>query len=238
MNASDLWTNEKWGHLSERLFKIQNRIYSAVREGDTAKAVALQKVLIRSRGAVLWAVKQVTQLNTGKATAGLDGMSKLTFKQRYDLADRLSEEAMGWKHGRLRSVKIPKGSGDVRILKVPNICDRAWQCLIKYALEPAHEATFHSRSYGYRPGRSAHDVQKVVFMQLRSQSNGIDKRVIELDIEKCFDRIAHKAILERLIAPTKVKQRLEQCLNAGVEPGFPGQGTPQGGVSALRSAQW
>ena len=69
------------------------------------------------------------------------------------------------------------------MLKVPTIADRAWQCLAKDALEPAHEATFHARSYGFRTGRSAHDAQKILFTNLRSFANGIDKRVIELDIE-------------------------------------------------------
>ena len=75
--------------------------------------------------------------------------------------------------------------------KVPTIADRAWQCLVKFALEPAHEATFHARSYGFRPGRSAHDAQKHLFDNLNSRVNGKEKRVIELDIEKCFDRISH-----------------------------------------------
>ena len=75
------------------------------------------------------------------------------------------------------------------MLKVPTIADRAWQCLAKYALEPAHEATFHARSYGFRTGRSAHNAQKHLFDNLRSQSNGIDKRVIELDIEKWCDSV-------------------------------------------------
>lgn len=71
------------------------------------------------------------------------------------------------------------------MLKIPTIADRAWQCLAKYALEPAHEATFHARSYGFRMGRSAHDAQKVLFSNLSSRSYGKEKRVIELDIEKC-----------------------------------------------------
>jgi retron-type reverse transcriptase len=43
------------------------------------------------------------------------------------------------------------------MLKIPTIADRAWQCLAKYTIEPAHESLFHERSYGFRPGRSAHD---------------------------------------------------------------------------------
>jgi len=116
------------------------------------------------------------------------------------------------------------------MLKIPTIADRAWQCLAKYALEPAHEATFHARSYGFRTGRSAHNAQKHLFDNLNSRVNGIDKRVIELDIEKCFDRINHTAIMERLIAPRSIRQGIFLCLKAGVNPEFPEQGTPQGGV--------
>ncbi|MEM7592993.1 MAG: RNA-guided endonuclease TnpB family protein [Cyanobacteria bacterium P01_A01_bin.83] len=127
-------------------------------------------------------------------------------------------------------IPIPKKDGTKRILKVPTIADRAWQCLVKYALEPAHEATFHERSYGFRPGRSTHDAQKVLFNNLRSSCNGKDKRVLEIDIEKCFDRISHKAILNRVIAPNYIKEGLNKCLKSGVNPKFPEQGTPQGGV--------
>ena len=113
---------------------------------------------------------------------------------------------------------------------MPTIADRAWQCLAKYALEPAHEATFHARSYGFRTGRSAHDAQKILFINLKSNVNGIDKRVIELDIEKCFDRINHSTIMENLIAPSGLKLGIFRCLKAGTNIGFPDQGTPQGGV--------
>ncbi|MHC5672814.1 MAG: group II intron reverse transcriptase [Nostoc sp.] len=113
---------------------------------------------------------------------------------------------------------------------VPTIADRAWQCLAKYALEPAHEATFHARSYGFRTGRSAHDAQQYIFNNLCSRANGIEKRVIELDIEKCFDRINHSAIMDELIAPKGLKLGIFRCLKAGVNPQFPEQGTPQGGV--------
>ena len=116
------------------------------------------------------------------------------------------------------------------MLKIPTIADRAWQCLAKSALEPAHEATFHAKSYGFRPGRSAHDAQKILFSNLRSCSNGINKRVIELDIEKCFDRISHTTIMENLIAPKGIKTGIFRCLKAGINPEFPEQGTPQGGV--------
>lgn len=78
--------------------------------------------------------------------------------------------------------------------------------------------------------RSAHDAQKKLFHNLRSSSNGKDKRVLELDIEKCFDRINHSSIMEQLIAPRGIKTGIFRCLKSGVNPEFPSQGTPQGGV--------
>ncbi len=175
-------------------------------------------------------LRQVTQLNQGKKTAGVDGKASLTFEERLELSETLRSHGNNWKHQKLREIPIPKKDGKTRILKVPIMADRAWQCLAKYALEPAHEATFHANSYGFRTGRSAHDAQKILFQNLRSYCNGREKRVIELDIEKCFDRINHSAIMERLIAPKGIERGILRCLKAGVNPEFPEQGTPQGGV--------
>jgi RNA-directed DNA polymerase len=77
--------------------------------------------------------------------------------------------------------------------------------LAKYAIEPAHEALFHARSYGLRPGCSEQDAQKILFLNLNSRANGLNKRVIELDIEKCFDRISHTTIMDNLIARHQVR---------------------------------
>ena len=201
-----------------------------MRAGDTRKVRNLQKLLLKSQSAMMLAIRQVTQLNQGKRTAGVDGKSSLNFKERFELLENLQRNAEDWKHQGLREIPIPKKNGKTRILKVPTIADRAWQCLVKYSLEPAHEATFSKRSYGFRTGRSAHDAQKYMFTNLNSKANGKDKRVIELDIRKCFDRISHKTIMDNLTAPKSVKQGIFRCLKAGINPEFPEQGTPQGGV--------
>ena len=69
--------------------------------------------------------------------------------------------------------------------------------------------------------RATHDAQKKLFHNLRSQSNGIEKRILELDIEKCFDRISHTSIMERLIAPLGIKTGIYRCLKAGVKERIP-----------------
>jgi RNA-directed DNA polymerase len=228
-NHSESWKKLPWKQLRRNLFRLQKRVYKAIQVGDKRKAKSLMKLVLKSTAARLLAVRQVTQLNTGKKTAGVDGKASLSFEERFALGEQL-KQSNTWKHQLLREIPIPKKDGKTRILKVPTIADRAWQCLVKYALEPAHEATFHARSYGFRPARSAHDAQKYLHQNLGSQANGIEKRVIELDIEKCFDRISHKSIMERLIAPRGIKFGIFRCLKAGVNPEFPEQGTPQGGV--------
>lgn len=227
---SESWKKLPWKKFRKNLFRLQKRTYKAVREGDAAKARSLQKLIMRSRAARFLAIRQVTQLNNGKKTAGIDGKLALTYKERFELEQKLETQAANWQHKGLRSISIPKKDGSKRILKVPTISDRAWQCLAKFAIEPAHEANFHERSYGFRPGRSAHDAQKFLFNNLRSYAKGYQKRVIELDIKKCFDRISHSSIMKRLIAPKAIKQGIFRCLKAGIDPEFPEQGTCQGGV--------
>jgi retron-type reverse transcriptase len=205
-------------------------LWKAVRAGDTRKARNIQKLILKSQGARFLAIRQVTQLNAGKKTAGVEGKASLTFKERLEFEDILSKEASRWKHQRLREISIPKRDGTTRMLKIPTIADRVWQKLVHYALKPAHEATFHGRSYGFRPGRSADDAQKVLFLNLSSNKGGLNKRILELDIEKCFDRIRHEKMMERLILPQAFKTGIWRCLKTGVNPDFPEQGTPQGGI--------
>jgi RNA-directed DNA polymerase len=189
LTASELWKNFNWKKFQKILFRLQRRIYKAVRVGDKRKARSLQKLILKSQAARLLAIRQVTQLNAGKKTAGIDGKASFTFEERLVLASSLSQHHTNWKHQGLREIPIPKKDGTIRILKVPTMADRAWQCLAKYALEPAHEATFHAKSYGFRTGRAAHDAQKILFLNLRSNANGLNKRVIELDIEKWCDSV-------------------------------------------------
>jgi group II intron reverse transcriptase/maturase len=229
-NYSESWKSLPWKKFRRDLFRLQKRVFKAVQAGNKRKAMSLQRLILKSQAARLLAIRQISQLNAGKKTAGIDGKKSLTFKERFELEELLKVSTNNWKHQKLRSVFIPKKDGSKRTLKIPTIADRAWQCLAKLAIEPAHEALFHERSYGFRPGRAAHDAQKFLFVNLNSNANGINKRVIELDIEKCFDRIFHTTIMNNLTAPKGIKDGIFRCLKAGINPEFPEQGTPQGGV--------
>lgn len=228
IDYTELWKKLPWKKFRITLFRLQKRLFQATVNGDLRKARSIQKLIVKSRAARFLAIRQVTQLNQGKKTAGVDGKTALKPQERFNLEEILVKYATKWVHQKLREIPIPKKDGSTRMLKVPTIADRAWQCLMKFALEPAHEAKFDANSYGFRTGRSAHDAQQQIFLLLRT--NGEKKLVIEIDIEKCFDRISHNSIMDNIIASRCIKQGIFRCLKAGTNPGFPEQGTPQGGV--------
>ena len=196
------------------------------------KVKLLQRLLLRSRAAQALAVKQVTQLNQGKKTPGVDGKTALSTRERLVLCQRLNKHWYHWKHQRLRRVNIPKPNGKTRGLGIPTIADRAWQALLKLAAEPAYEAIAGERSYGFRPGRCTADAQKLIFDNLKSKANGKDKLVLETDISKCFDEIDHRVILKGVVLPTEAKRGLKIAVKAGVRGEYPSsiKGTPPCGV--------
>ena len=232
LNPVDKWKSIPWRKLRKIVFRLQVRIFKAQKNDNALLVSKLQKLLLSSRAAKLLAIRQVTQLNTGRKTAGVDGKKALEPSQRLALYEVLVKNWKQWKHQPLKRVYIPKADGTKRGLGIPTISDRAYQCLIKYALEPAAEATFNSHSYGFRPSRSCHDIQRQLFNNLNSRSNGLEKRILELDIEKCFDKIDHKFLMQSVQLPKAAKQGVFRAIKAGVRGEFPWSesGTPQGGV--------
>jgi RNA-directed DNA polymerase len=108
--------------------------------------------------------------------------------------------------------------------------ERAKQALVKLALEPAWEAAFEPNSYGFRPGRSAHDAIEAIFNGIRYKP----KFVFDADIKGCFDTIDHEALLRKLGTSPKLTHLIRGWLKAGVLEGQDftptNEGTPQGGV--------
>lgn len=224
----DGWNTMDWKKIQRKVFKLQKRIYQASSRGDVRTVHKLQQLLIKSQSAKLLAVRRVTQDNQGKKTAGVDGVKALTPKQRLTLATTLS---LGQKAKPVRRVWIPKPeTKERRPLGIPTIADRALQTLVKLALEPEWEARFEPNSYGFRPGRSCQDAIEAIYTAINHKA----KYVVDADIEKCFDRIDHSALLKKVNPSPNIRRQLKGWLKAGVlDDGqlFPTEeGTMQGGT--------
>lgn len=222
------WSDIPWPQVEERVHALQRRIYRAEKEGKRRTVRALQRLLLRSTSAKLLAVRRVTQDNQGKNTPGIDGIAALEPEERLPLVLdlHLDQEPQP-----VRRIWIPKaGTTELRPLGIPTMRDRCVQALVKEALEPQWEARFEPNSYGFRPGRSCHDAIESVFQHICCKS----KYALDADIKKCFDRIDHAALLNKLDTLPLVRRIIKKWLKAGVMEGLelsrPERGTPQGGV--------
>jgi RNA-directed DNA polymerase len=178
--------------------------------------------------------KASKQVTANKGAGGIDGM------QTDELRDYLNTNWQAlrtdilqgsYKPQAVRKVEIPKPQGGTRMLGIPTVTDRLLQQAIAQWLSPQYETDFSEHSYGFRPGRNAH---QAVLQAQRYLNEGYEY-VIELDLEKFFDKVNHDrlmGLLAKKIADKRTLKLIRSYLNSGImEDGVViprTEGTPQG----------
>jgi group II intron reverse transcriptase/maturase len=190
----------------------------------------LGQALARENMARAW-----KRVKANKGSAGVDGRTVqdtgVYLKTAWpDIRERLLDGS--YRPEPVRRVGIPKPGGGVRELGIPTVVDRLIQQALLQVLQPLIDPTFSDHSYGFRPGRSAH--QAVLAAQQYVQAGY--RRVVDVDLEKFFDRVNHDILMDRLakrIADKRVLRVIRRYLQAGVlAHGVHSErieGTPQGG---------
>ena len=234
-NAPSQWDRIDWRAQEEQVRRLRQRIFKASQEQDWPKVRNLQKLMLRSRANTLVSVRQVTQRNAGRRTAGIDGEVALTPEARADVEVRVHQSITSWNPRAVRRVYIPKASNRAKLrpLGIPVILDRCHQNRVKNALEPEWEARFEPRSYGFRPGRGCQDAIEAIYSVCKGP---MAKRVwaLDADLAAAFDRIDHDHLVASL-GSFPARDMIRAWLKAGVFEAGKGfapteEGTPQGGV--------
>ncbi len=192
----------------------------------TMEAIATRSNLVRS-----W-----LHVAANDAAAGPDKQSIESMRSGIDgVLETLRRELLAgsYRPGNIRRVWIPKASGGQRGLGIPNVIDRIVQQAVHQVLSPLYEPSFHSSSHGFRPGRSCH----TAIAEAREHLQKGYAWVVDLDLEKFFDRVHHERLLARLgarVSDERVFALIRRMLKAKVV--MPDgvvvateEGTPQGG---------
>ncbi|HEX6779976.1 MAG TPA: reverse transcriptase domain-containing protein [Ktedonobacterales bacterium] len=221
-----------WGSLEQQVVRMQKQISQASKLGDKQAMYTLQQRLIESEAARLLAVRRVAEENQGKDTAGVDGIKSLGPKERLAMASTIHPQYWTYQPPMpVRRVWVPKpGTTERRPLAILPMIDRCKQALVKLALEPEWEARFEPHSYGFRPGRSAHDAIAAIVVAIERQP----VFVFDADIEEAFDSVNQAVVLDKLQTYPALRQAINAWLTAGVLDGgryAPSEtGIAQGGV--------
>jgi RNA-directed DNA polymerase len=221
-----------WRSWEQQVVRLQKQIAQASKLSDKQAVHDLQQRLMESEAARLLAVRRVAEENQGKDTAGIDGIKSLGLRERLAMASAIHPKY--WHEQPplpVRRVWIPKPeTGQRRPLAILPMIDRCKQALVKLALEPEWEARFEAHSYGFRPGRSAHDAIAALVVALQRQA----MFVFHTDIEEAFEHVNQAVVLEKLQTTPALRQLITAWLSAGVVDGetytSSTTGIAQGGV--------
>jgi RNA-directed DNA polymerase len=182
-------------------------------------------------------LREAYRLTRKKAAAGVDGQSAEEYGR--DLGKNLESLHARFRSGTyyappVKRVHIPKGDGRTRPIGIPTFEDKVLQRAVAMMLESIYEQDFHPGSFGFRPGRSAHDALQAVWDTTTRIGGGW---ILEVDIQAFFDTLDHgelRGFLDKRVSDGVVRKAIDKWLKAGVmEAGavtHPDEGTPQGGV--------
>jgi group II intron reverse transcriptase/maturase len=177
----------------------------------------------------------LARVQSNKGAPGVDGMTVDELPEHLKAhwpSIRAKLEDGQYRPSPVKRVEIPKPGGGVRMLGIPTVLDRLIQQAMLQVLSPEFEPTFSDHSYGFRPGRSAHDAVKAAQEHIQAGYTW----VVDIDLERFFDTVNHDRLMARMKSVVEDK-RVLRLVNAYLKAGVmingvvmdTEEGTPQGG---------
>ena len=216
----------------ESVFTKQQRIAELAKQNPTMAFTSLNHYLD-----VAW-LHEAFHRTRKDGAPGVDGQTWAEYGEKLEenlrsLLDRVKSGT--YRAPPVRRVHIPKGTGkETRPIGIPTLEDKVLQRAVAMILEAIYEQDFHDCSYGFRPGRSAHQALESLWQQTMSLGGGW---ILDVDIRKFFDTLDHghlRAFLRQRVRDGVLLRLIGKWLKAGVmEHGsvsYPDSGSPQGGV--------
>ena len=180
-------------------------------------------------------LKALKRVKANKGSAGIDGMTVNDLRDFLKVQwPNIRQQLLNgqFKPQPVKQVMIPKPGGGTRMLGIPTVADRFIQQALLQVLSPIYDPTFSSSSYGFRPGRNAHQALR----QAKEYIAQGYEWVVDIDLEKCFDRINHDILMGRIarrISDKRILKLIRRYLQAGIMVNGVVieryAGTPQGG---------
>lgn len=202
----------------------------ASKEAEAARPRLLRQAMRKETLLAAW-----KQVKANRGAPGVDGLMIADFPawfREHGAQVRAALIEGTYQPAAVRRVDIPKAGGGIRTLGVPTVLDRVIQQAIAIVLTPIFDPTFSESSFGFRPGRSAHDAVR----QTRGFIAEGYRWVVDMDLSKFFDRVNHDVLMERLarrIDDKTLLRLIRRYLSAGMMAGGVvtrrHEGTPQGG---------
>ena len=131
-DALEGWAGVDWRTHEDNVRRLRQRIFKATRDGDLKRVRELQKLILRSRSNTLISVRQVTQRNAGRKTAGIDGIVVVTSRGKMELAEQLQRHAPPWKALPVKREAYSRGGVEFVVVEVGDCADDAFY-LVEWA---------------------------------------------------------------------------------------------------------
>lgn len=210
-----------WEKANSNLLRLQRRILKAAYVGDFFYVLRLQKILVVSNSARLLAIRFVTQSSNMNNLSGLSTNVSLSFIEKFKISSFILRNVNDWNPRQYKDVVVANGLHSSKVhFRVWSTYDRCWQCLVKFAIEPVHQALSSPRNYTLGNFESVYALQRTLSLNFSKESCISQKRVLIVNCFISFSALDPEILLKTILVPRSIKLGIFRFLKLGLSLGF------------------